>query len=393
MKPLPAVDVVVLTAGPNGLGAVRSLAQKGLRIGVIANGEGDPALYSRYPKFKLSLPNGPNKAEKLLAYLAQLDGFRPVLIPTSDWFVTFISEHKRTVEAACDICIPNDDIAAMLIDKAEETRRLADIVPLPKTVQQLPDSAAALLAALALPIIIKPRSHKHHVLGRKNIQLHNTEEAETFYEQFGAQREHLIAQEIIGGNDDDQYVCNCTFDHQGEMLQAFVFRRLRLSPAHYGVTSFAEGIASPQMIDLCRKLGRALHYTGPAMIEFMQKPQTGELQYIEINPRLGLCNWFDTCSGINNAYATYLLAKGDASELQGIRMISGKVFISLYEDTYSRRKDGETLKQIISSYVQRLRHPWVFPYFYYHDPMPALYMLTIQLKGFGGSVWKRLKRA
>ena len=382
-----SASVVVLSAGPNGLGVTRSLYQKGVRPWVISRSKRDVINYSRLPAKKTVL--GAQAESMLLAELAKAEP-GTIVIPTSDWFVSFLSEHAIDLQSRLRFVHADAHITDMLIDKAEETRFVARYCALPKTVQQLQDMPS-LLAQLNLPIIIKPRSHKHMVLGSKNRILSTVQDVEAFFDDYKEQLSHLIAQEVIPGDDSCQWVCNCFFDQHADLVQAFSFNRLRLSPSHYGVTSYAQSQYNETVIALCRKLGKALGYIGPAMFEFKRDPRDGQYYYIELNPRLGMCNYFDTYCGINNAYACYQLLKGEPMTANP-KMRSNVMFVSLYEDFFSRRKDGERLGTILQDYLRHLRQPHVFIYYVWWDPLPAIRMLLQQMRQLSKALLNRFSR-
>jgi D-aspartate ligase len=368
-----SIDAAVLAADGNGLGAVRSLGRRGLSVATIGHSATDVSLHSRYPKQKycLTAQGEADKEEQLLVILEKLRGNDIVLIPTSDWFVTMVSKHKGELSGRFKFCLPPREIADLMIDKARETEKVSGIVPIPKTVRVLPDTPDEFLSMLSLPIIVKPRSHEHMVLGKKNVQLFSREEVEAFYRKFGAVKDRVIAQEIIEGEDGLQCVCNCFFDENSNLLQAFTFQRLRLSPSHYGVTSYALSGYNQEVIERTATLGKQLGYVGPAMAEFKLDRRDGMYKFLELNPRLGMCNYFDTVCGVDNVYATYLLAKGEKPAPSN-GMKSGVVFLSLYEDFYSRRRDGEKPVGILKDYLSNATKPHVFMYFTWRDPMPAI---------------------
>ena len=270
-----------------------------------------------------------------------------------------------------------------------ETEAVGRVVPLPKTVQQITDKAQ-LLAQLTLPIIIKPRSHKHMVLGQKNIILRSASDADNFFNRFADKLDNLIAQQVILGADHQQWVCNCVYDHNSNMIQAFTFNRLKLSPSHYGVTSYARSEQNDEVIALSEKIGKEIKFVGPAMLEFKRDPDDGEYKYIELNPRLGMCNFFDTSCGINNAYTTYLLAANKPLPRMD-NMQSNVMFLSFFEDFFSRKQDGENSLAIIKDYLAHSAKRHVFIYFIWWDPYPAIHLAIRQLRGVIKSLFKKIR--
>ncbi len=364
----------VLAAGTNALGVVRGLREARVPTVVVATSPEEPALQSRFPVRRVlavaARDEDPDQA--LLEALLRSTAERAVLFPTSDRHVSFLARHRETLASSFDYLVPEEAAAETLIDKFLETELIEGIdVPLPTTVREIPPQPDRLLARLRLPVIVKPRSFAHYaVLGRKNVLLRSEAEATRFLEAHAPSLHRLIAQEVIPGGDDQQWVCNAVFGEDGRLLQAFTFRRLRLSPPHYGVTSFAISERNAHVVELCERIGRRLRYTGPAMIEFKHDPRDGGYKYIETNPRLGLCNWFDTRCGVNNVLCVYRLAAGlPYTPAQGQR--EGVLYVSFFEDVPSRFRDGEPLTSIASDYLRSLRCPRVGAYFDWRDPWPA----------------------
>jgi D-aspartate ligase len=385
-------NTIVLAAGPNGLGVVRSLYLEGIRSQIITRDKNDITHKSKVPTVKLTIDGTTDEEQhQSLLELLTIQPLGTVIIPTSDWFVTFLTEHTEQLKKNTIFIIPTKELSEVLIDKARETAIVGKVIPIPKTVQEITD-ATQLIDELALPIIIKPRSHKHMVLGCKNIIIETQEQLDQFFENFGDVLTNVIAQEIIQGKDSQQWVCNCFFDDNSEITQAFTFNRLRLSPSHYGVTSYAISKYNEDVIKLSAKLGKALKYTGPAMVEFKQDSVDNVYKYIEINPRLGMCNFFDTSCGINNAFSTYQLATQQPLP-EAKTMKNGVMFVSFYEDLFSRLRDNETLGAILKEYVSNfVSNKHIFIYFVWWDPKPAISLIYRQIKGLVKSIFNKITK-
>src|SRR5207244_4081142 len=143
--------------------------------------------------------------------------------PASDYFIHLLAPHREALRDKCRFAMPGNDLLAMLRDKASETRFVAEIgVPLPGTVQHLPPTAAELVRALGLPILLKPRtSEDKQRLGRKNFLATSRAELEAVYRTHGPDLGRLIAQECIPGDDPTLWVCDCVFNRQSELVSAF----------------------------------------------------------------------------------------------------------------------------------------------------------------------------
>jgi predicted ATP-grasp superfamily ATP-dependent carboligase len=379
---------LILDAGPNGLGAVRSLHKADVKVDVIAMNAQGPALLSSIPQRKVVLASPYNEAELLeLLILWPQKGL--VLIPTSDFFVNFVHKHQQLLEKHFSFVLPKGSLSSSLIDKKEEVSIVSNYVNLPKTIIELPLTGSELLNKISLPIIIKPRSNELNYLGKKNIQIYTSLQLDNFYDKYSPVLQYCIVQELIEGDDSYLWVCNCTFDEHSNLVNAFTFQRLQLTPPHFGVTCYAQSKRNNDVLEQVKTLGKGLGYIGPAMVEFKFDDRDGLYKYIEINPRLGLCNYFDTCCGKNNVYATYCVAKN--IEFVEKPQKNGRMFLSLYEDLYSRFRDGQSIFPILKIYLSNIAKEHTFMYFAWRDPWPAIVMFYRQGKRTFKSIINKVK--
>jgi predicted ATP-grasp superfamily ATP-dependent carboligase len=369
---------IILSAGPNGLGALRSLYKENIRADVITANKNEPVMSSRLPIRKVVLNNAGNSTE-LLEILLSWPKSGQVLLPTSDWYVDFLVANQEKLSEKFKFVLPKGELSSKFIDKKEEIELVNDFVELPKTITVIPESKDDLLKLIVLPIIIKPRSNELNRIGQKNILIYSDEELDDFYAKFHDILQYCIVQDIIVGDDENLWVCNCVFDLQGNLINAFTFQRLQLTPPHFGVTCYAESRLNDEVIRQVKKLGKGVGYVGPAMVEFKVDDRDGKYKYIEVNPRLGLCNYFDSSCGKNNVYATYCVAMGLTFVEQPQK--GGRMFLSFYEDLYSRFRDGQKVTQVFKTYFSNAMKMHTFMYFSWSDPWPALVI--------GFRQWKR----
>src|SRR5690606_24310834 len=123
------------------------------------------------------------------------------------------------------------------------------------------------------------------------------------------------------------------------------------------------------------KIGKKFRYVGPAMFEFKFDYRDKQFKYIETNPRLGMCNFFDTRCGVNNVLASYLIATGDENKIKRVNQVDGIIFLNLFDDFFSRIKDKEPILKILADYISNITKKHVHAYWWWRDPMPALIVL------------------
>ena len=380
---------IVLGRTLNVLGAVRGLARHGVRPIVVTDSRHDPVLKSKYP-IECHVVR-PTTDPALLRLLDRYRNQGLVIIATGNESVAFLCNHAAALEADFRFILPARRVIELFIDKRAETSAMQSLgIALPKTVGQLPPTAQQLAELIEFPMLIKPRSDADRgVLKAKNHTIRTSAQLDAFYEVHGQHLDRVIAQEIIPGGDDQLWGCNCVFGHDSRLLQAFTFNRLGTTPPHYGVTSFAVSKPNEEIISHVEKIGRLINYIGPAMAEFKFDTRDGTYKYLEINPRLGMTNFFDTACGVNNIAMIYELAlngKATRESIQGIACTGQEydvVFIDLFQDVTSRMQDGERLRSILKMYGRYLRRRRVGAYWYWRDPLPALYLMA-------RGVWRRI---
>jgi len=379
---------VVLSADSNGLGAIRSLTSAGVPAWALVTSRQEIVTSSRLPR-KVLFSADSSDAAILSALEAVPDG--SVLIPTSDRYVLFLERHRARLAERWCASLPPIGLGDVLIDKAVETARVRELgLDLPTTVHPLPSTPELLLEALKLPIIVKPRSFEHaDAVRRKNVILECHQDVVDLYRVLGPRWDAVVAQEVVPGDDSELWVCNCTFGPDHRLVGAFSFQRLGTSPAHYGVTSLALSRRNPEVVGHVARLGFGLGYVGPAMIEFKRDPRDGRFLYIETNPRLGMCNWFDTTCGVNNVALSYDVARGVTpaaapTQQEGVR------YIDRLDDSWARRREGASWPDVLAVWRASRTPRSVGPYFAVSDPWPAFVMVGRRVSAMFRAAGRRL---
>src|SRR5690606_6338754 len=88
---------VILSHGSGGLGAVRSLARRGVHVTVVAYEQDDPVLWSRHAARRVRVEGRTDgdKERHLLSLLYELPETGAVVLATSDRLVRLISDHRK----------------------------------------------------------------------------------------------------------------------------------------------------------------------------------------------------------------------------------------------------------------------------------------------------------
>lgn len=338
---------VVLCADMNGLGAVRSLGIAGVPTIAVTLSSQESVLQSRFGE-KVVVENAVDREEALLKELLRIGRSEDVLIPTSDYFVTFIGRNRSQLESTFHCCVPSDKVIQLLIDKAVETRCMDSLsIPLPKTVQTIPPRPGELIAALNLPLILKPRtSTVAESFNIKTVPVYEERYLRDWYCRYSNHLSQFIAQELIPGGDGTQWECVCVFDRRHQLVSCFTFRKIRTSPPGFGVTCFARSEWNPEVAAIVERIGAGIGYSGPGDFDFKYDSRDATYKLLEVNPRLGMCNYFGTQCGVNCPYDSFLEALGQniAASMECQR--NGVMFLSAFDDLYGRA--GGTRKSVRS---------------------------------------------
>ena len=335
---------VVLAVGTNGIGAIRSLRREGVTVIVICPPK-DLSSYSRYCHHIITTGDDTDSEKELLDTLIGLSTTKYTsLIPCSDINADFICKYKDTLSSKYSLLCGENSLSSILNDKRSEVEiiRKCQYASIPNSATHLAEKANTKTCPVNLPAIVKPRTTKDYdIINAKNIILKDEHSWKEFLLKYGEHLDRFIVQEIIDGVDEMLWVCNATFDKSSDLICAFTFQRLGTSPSHYGVTSMAISRQNKTIIEAVREIGHSLGHVGPAMIEFKYDKVSKNYMYIETNPRIGMCNWFDTSCGINNVYTTHLCSLGIKPTYHP-KQKNNILYINFLFDLISRIEDRES---------------------------------------------------
>lgn len=368
---------VILSHGPGGLGAVRSLARRDVPVTAIAFDADDPVMHSRFPKNKIALTaTDDDKEAELLEILLGLPLDGAAILTTSDRTVTFVSNNQEALEQKYRFKIPSTGLLEALNDKCQETelvRRLGFAIP--ETVIKLPHDPETLAEQLRFPIIFKPHVFSvQDVFPAKNAVVSNREELAEFYEEWRHALHVLLAQEVIPGPDTASWVCSCTFDKRHRMLDCGIKQKLRSLPAHFGGSTHAVSKANSQILALAADLGERLQYVGHAGIEYRWDRRDNKYKYIELNPRLPANVGFDEASGMPTVWNSYKVALDIDVDSETSHVQDDLVYyLDFKGDFFSLRADGSSrLRCLLTLMGILLTRRTSGPYFAWDDPMPGI---------------------
>ncbi len=316
---------VVLGLSPGGLYLVRALSELGVPV-YGASKKNESGICSRHlPKQHVwRLKSG----DELLAKIEQLNRKvgTPVLLPASDEYIEWISEHSGKLKDAAFFStsyFPKQ--SAALLDKnlfyaVCEEEGIA--YPRRMSLSDLEEVDAQ--SMLRFPVIIKPgRLHEVvEVMGsRKVFVCENRAQLDKYRRVLPRHRGAWLVQEIVRGPDNGIYCLGGVHTGDGKIEATISGRKLRQFPAGYGTAAALRlEPAPPELWEYTRKLVASLQVDGLFEIEFKQDIDDTQWKVFEINARTAL--WFGAArsAGIPLAAKAYELhsgGMGEAPEWQG----------------------------------------------------------------------------
>lgn len=314
---------IVMGLSPTGLHAARSLKRLGARV-IGVGRVGEVGLSSAALSHRI-VDDG--SFDVLDAVSEANEGQPAVLIPTSDEYVDLIGQSPR----------PNlmhqtsygSDVVDLLLTKARFYER-CDALGLryPRSVLLGKNRSPEDLDQINLPALLKPsRMHDHKTImqGKKGWILNDTDDLKRHWPQITQFPGDLVAQEFIPGPESEiRLVCG-TMRAKGEVSSLFTARKLRQYPRGIGSASVVQSSHEPEAAEMAINFLRAIGYQGIFGAEMKRHAETGDLYFIEINPRTSL--WFSVseaagCPVVQQSYldvATPNAAPLPCTQAHGVR--------------------------------------------------------------------------
>lgn len=332
---------VILSHGPGGLGAIRSLGRHGVAVTALLLEESDTARYSRFTDRVFNVADADNvqRDARMLDVLRNLECAGAAILTTSDVGVSFLSENRDELSRKYRFSLPPAELIDALNDKSREVALISSIgFAVPKTVIELPTNYESLIEKLRFPIIFKPRSFAEHGLfPKKNEVIFDAADLERFYSEWAHALRALLVQEVIPGPVSYSWVCSCTYSRSSMLLDCLTRQKFRTIPPEFGTSTYSECRSNEAIVQLARDLGKRLGYVGHAGIEFRWDDRDSEYKYIELNPRIPGEVGFDMACGLPTVWNSYLVALGENVSCSGKLQREGLAFHDMHRDIISLR--------------------------------------------------------
>lgn len=372
---------LVLGLSVSGLGVIRSLGREGIKVvGFDYNrGKDNEGFYSKYLKAKIC-PHPVHQSKELVEFLInQVKGQskKPILFPTADEFVKFISVYRDRLKQYFLFNISSFELIDAIIDKKRQYEIATNAgIDVPETFCfESQDKLNIVAEQLAYPAIIKGRfsfSWREELGGTfKGFKVNNPADCRDSYQELFDRNIPVIIQKVILGPNHNHFKFCVYRSKQGEILAKFSLVKIRQYPKEFGMGCCVESLQYKQLEQTGEKLFTNIDYKGVGSAEFKLDPSDQKLKLIELNPRFWLQNEQATYCGVNFARQQYLdLSRQEVPRLDKFKI--GVKWIDPICDIKSFAKENHRDKLFLFRWLRLLSVCRIFSVFSWQDLRPFL---------------------
>jgi len=375
---------LILGLSCTGLGVARCLGRKHVPVIGIDRKHFEIGSYSRYCQTIVS-PDA-----ELLATLIEISKKchrKPVLFPTDDEYVLFVSENRELLHHYYLFALPAATLINAMINKAQ-FYQLAQTYR-----EQVPWTLEWQTVAVDrhwqntvdYPCIVKPtQTHifKKHYPNKKAFIVNDEEELLQTITTLQSAHIPTIIQELVRGRDDEQFSITAYLNQQSQPLCCFSARKVRQQPISFGTGSYVISEENAALRERAVRFLTAIGFHGIAEVEFRRDSKDGEFKMIEINPRPWAQNILAASSGTDIVYSAYQDLIGDEPEhpIPGSPKIAWVFLVKDIVSCFHYFRKGEiTIREWMNSYQVKLEHAIYAP----DDVLPAIMLPFYLLSKIG----------
>ena len=297
-----------------GINLVRALGDAGIPAIVASADPDEPAFASRFCAGRCLLPPMENH-EAVVAALVTLGdrlamelGCRVPLVYGSDDALELIYAHRARLERYYLFMVSDARVGKALIAK-DRFQRLALQRGLPVPAELTWDGEGpGSVRGNAGPVLIKPRNKVdwHHSAlcerlfgGDGKALIFESGAAAAANADVARYRDELTIQQYIPGDDRELWSYHGFADENGEVLAAFVGRKVRTYPTLTGESAFIELAHDASLEQLGREVARRCPLRGVFKMDFKRDAASGKWYLLEINARFTLWHYLGARNGVN----------------------------------------------------------------------------------------------
>lgn len=311
-------------------------------------------------------------------------GGHDLIIPADDQALMAIVDNYKQFRNLAELACPPPEITRTILDKSltlEVAHRCGIRVPRTNLISNS-EQLRELSSSFPFPWVLKPARKELTIEEIKSSSFKTRAEV---FSRFPKPREFnppmLLQEYCQGGGVGVELLIR-----EGECLAAFQHRRLEEVPYTGGVsvTAIAEAL-DPVLLGKSLQLLRALHWEGPAMVEFRANTRSGAAVLMEVNGRYWGTVSLPIMAGVDIPYYHWQLLHGEKPSIPETyavgtrwRWTAGHVW-RLHELMISARKSKAARNELLRYVSEHAGAEDVAsrdPLFSDSDPMPAVFDLA-----------------
>lgn len=396
------VPVVVLNPHYTGLAIARGLQGCGAAP-IYALGANETLFgnFSRYCKY-MWCPDtalAPEQCRDFLIKFAARFDTRPLLFPTRDHDLQFLSKYYAELEERYVVIASAPEMLQSILNKASLYRVAHELgIPYPATAWI--NSRADLDSVreeLVFPIIAKPvystqwrKTVMWELVGRqKAVIIQNYEELRRFYARIEPVDSMMHVQEFIPGADTDLVIFGSYVSPNSSQARYFTGRKLLQYPARSGTGVAVQACPVPDIVDASLRLLSRLGYRGVSEIEYKYDRRTDKYVLIEMNPRFWDQHGLGAAAGVNLARCLFLdLTTGQMPEQrqdpQPLTWIAEDGFVVSFLDSLKNKSYP------LADFLHALKGRTTVAVFDRRDWRPAVTLASQLVRNAGNGLWQRI---
>jgi D-aspartate ligase len=216
---------------------------------------------------------------------------KPVLIPTDDKFMEFVSKYYHRLKKHFFLQGSLNPTTCRKFINKREFYKLCDLhqVAHPRTLFLTGNETAdEILAGFQFPLILKPNIIHHwkkRLQGRKVILIEDKTALKRILNEYRNYLCEMILQEVITGPESNIFIHKGYFNRDGQVLCSFTGRKLRQYPVNFGSGCLVESAPAEEIAHMSVDFLSKLKMHGVCGSEFKYDPVEANFKIIEINIR------------------------------------------------------------------------------------------------------------
>jgi len=277
--------------------AAKQLKSLGYSVLLICENKEGHGYFTKYAKKKIIAATKTKNHSEYFTYLIKLIEKEKIdiILAMNDDSAEFISKYQEKLSSY----VKFETVGYHTFIKAYDKNELMSLCEKynfahPKTIDLSKEENQNRLKKFVFPGLIKPNKTS----GARGFRIiSNKEELLNTLPIIQKEYGHCHLQEFIpdGG---EQYKVEIYIKY-GEVINAFVIKKIRYYPIKGGSSCFIQGTENNELIELCSNVLRKINWEGFADFDLIEDPRDKKIKIMEINPRVPACIRIASVSGVN----------------------------------------------------------------------------------------------